>query len=232
MKISWLSLAAAAATLGGCTLDEMERPDAPPGAMEDAVLSGIAPGIYKGDFAIAGVVGPFERGAEWRRGGFGRSKEGGAHFVARGPGVDGVVAGDCRFDAGDGRSKNDAYGQGRLRYRCQFERNGREIDAHLELQEERGFHDERSGYLFYRGERIEIRSTHDSAVAGQPSSSPRGYTMSVNGQDIGGVDLTSDHKRVYLPRDPAYREAAIVGSVALALFLDPDTQSDFGGYRN
>lgn len=228
MKASQLLLAGVAVTLGGCTLDEMEMPNAPPGALEDAVLSGIAPGIYRGEFAIAGVVGPFERGEDRYRMGGERNKEGGAHFVARGPGVDGAVSGDCQFRASDYGSNSLSYRQKPLRYRCRFERNGREIDAHLELEEQASYRDERAGFLFYRGERIEIRSSHNGALTTHPSSSPLGYTMSVNGQDIGGVDLTAgEHKRVYLPRDPAYREAAIIGSVALALFLDPDARPDF-----
>ncbi|HEY6916256.1 MAG TPA: hypothetical protein VI381_01300 [Allosphingosinicella sp.] len=214
-----------------CTPLEMERPDAPPSAMEEAMLAGIGHNMDDGALSLAGATGFYTRdaGTEWA--GMNSRHEGFARFTIRRGDIDGDLEGRCRSEAVDLSHGSVSMRARPLSYRCRFERDGERIDAHLELEEKPAWKDERQGYIFLGGRRIDIRSTHGSPQLAYGSGAPLGYTFSAEGQDIGGIDLTNEFKKVYLPRDYAYREAAIAASVALALFRDVDAEGFDGAFN-
>ena len=69
--------------------------------------------------------------------------------------------------------------------------------------------------------RIGLASVHRLGAGSLPTASPVGYTLAADDGIVGAVDLNGGRKRLALPRDPQLREAALLGSMALALFRDP-----------
>lgn len=221
----------AALTASACTEAHMRAPAAPPGAVESAVLTGVG-GRQSGGFDLAGAHGNFVRsGGAYRERDFtGRKspvlfKDGESQFTIWGEGIDGRLSGDCGSQASEFDAGRVSIGIADLSYRCRFQRDGAPIDARLELAEPRSAKllAPRAGFLFFRGRRMEIRSVHDFEEPGVlRSGTAAGYAFLVDGQEIGGIDLANAPYRVYLPRDPAYREAAMAASLAMALFYDPE----------
>ena len=228
-KTAAVLLSALAAS--ACTQAHMRAPIAPPDAVESAVLTGVG-GRQSGGFDLAGAHGNFVRsGGAYRERDFtGRKspflfKDGESRFTIWGEGIDGRLSADCGSQASEFDAGRISVGLPNLSYRCRFHRDGAPIDARLELAESRSAKllAPREGFLFFRGRRMEIRSVHDfDDPRVVRSGTAVGYAFLVDGQEIGGIDLANAPYRVYLPRDPAYREAAMAASLSMALFYDPE----------
>jgi len=205
--------------LAGCADLHMRTPSAAPDSVEEALLTGIG---HKdsGRFQLAGAEGTFVRGNVTIRAEPALIHEGDAQFTLSGEGVDGDVRAECGYIAVDSGDAVLAVRTQPLVYRCSFFRDGQPIDARLEVKEKRSLGDKREGLLFYRGRRMDLTSVHDSPQLRIPAGSALGYMFIVDGREVGGIDSNATPRRAFLPRDPALREAAMVASVALALFRD------------
>ena len=224
-------LTAASTFMSGCTLAHMRAPAAPPETMQATLLTGIG-GKESGGFDLAGAHGNFVRSSgAYRENDYPGDRDpvlhkgGDGEFTVWGDGVEGRLAARCGSHSTEIETGAITLSGEPLSYRCRFTRDGRPIDARLEIREPRSAKvlAPREGLLFFRGRRMDIRSVHefdDPRIA--RSGTAAGYAFVVDGQEIGGIDLTNAPYRVHLPRDPAYREAAIAASIAMGLFSDPE----------
>jgi hypothetical protein len=219
----------AASALAGCGIREahIAMPSHLAAATERLELRGMGGGT-RGDFRLAGMPGSFTRSAE-RLGIFDPllvRNSGGGSFRLEGarPGED--LAGRCRFREREVNVGNVSVTPDRLMFRCGFARGGMPIAAELVLEDPKGalgtLHGraERTGILYFEGQRIAIRSIHRDQGGGLPSPHAIGYMFEAGGREIGAVDLNGV-KTVFAPRDPAAREAVIAASLALSIFWDP-----------
>ena len=182
-----------------------------------------------GDFQLGQATGTFTRSADrfgifdplvvkHRGGGAFRLRE-----LAGGP----ELAGRCSYREGVVNAGPFSVTPGRLVFHCDFARDGRPIDASLVIADPKSAfgtlngRDERTGTLMYQGQVIALRSIHRDAGGGLPIAAPLGYSFSVDGREIGAVDLNGLDKQLFVPRSGAEREAVIMGSVALSTFWDP-----------
>jgi hypothetical protein len=207
--------------LAGCAEVHMRMPAAPPESMEEAMLTGMGHEEI-GRFSLAEVNGTFVRGSGAYKEHSKTEYESDGRFTASGGDVEGRLSADCAAYAAE-IGESISITTAPFSFRCTFERNGAPIDARLELNERKVGLSQREGLIFFRGRRIDLKSSHKIQETRFSTGLPAGYTFLVDGQEIGGIDLNGADKRVYLPRDPAYREAAIAASVALSLLREPDT---------
>lgn len=225
MKNGLLPALAASMALAGCADLHMRAPDAPVDAIDQVEMTGIDL-RDAGSFNVAGNRGNFVRGDARFRSGAAIVHEGDVAFALAGRDVEGRVDADCGHSAIDIGSDSLSIRSSPVTFRCQFLRNGAPIDARLEINEKRALGDRREGVIFYRGHRIALRSVHDSPQLRVRSGTPLGYMFLMEEREIGGVDINDSSQRVYLPRDPALREAALVAAIALTLFQDPDQNDE------
>lgn len=75
--------------------------------------------------------------------------------------------------------------------------------------------------LLFDRQLIGIRSIHRFEGGKVPAATPLGYAFSVDGREIGAIDLNGPDKTVFVPRDPRLREAVLAASLALSIFWDP-----------
>jgi hypothetical protein len=71
-----------------------------------------------------------------------------------------------------------------------------------------------------------VHSIHRDGGGGLPSPNALGYSFSVDGREIGAVDLNGLNKTLYVPSTGPDREAVIAASVALSTFWDPAIVQD------
>ncbi|MDG2535495.1 hypothetical protein P6144_17670 [Sphingomonas sp. HITSZ_GF] len=205
----------------GCTPLQMRPPATPFDQTEEAVLHGID-WQEAGSFTLAGSSGRYARGAGYDWFGDVMELRGGAGFVAAGDGITGELSAACNSSATDMGSGALTIRTRNIAYRCRFARDRHPIPARLVLDERTALLDRREGHIELGGARIELRSEHHMLGSSVPVAKPLGYVFSANGQAIGGIDLNGSAKRVFLPRDPALREAALAAALALALFIDAE----------
>lgn len=234
MQIKSLTIAllmGGASVLAGCTEAHMRMPNAPVEAMETALLTGVG-GKQSGGFDLGDARGNFVRsGGAYRERDYPGDRDpvlhqdGEAEFTVWGDAVEGRLSASCGSHATEIDTGSFAESGDPVSYSCRFARGGTPIDARLELGEPQSAKllAPRTGFIFFRGRRMEIRSVHDFDNPGVARSGTAvGYTFLADGQEIGGVDLANAPYRVHLPRDPAYREAAIAATLAMAMFYDPE----------
>lgn len=214
----------------------MRAPLAPPDDIEAVPLTGLT-WRGAGSLDLAGAHGNYVREEGTYREGNTLHKQGSGRFTMSGPGIHGTVEGRCGSHSSESSFGPLTVTKDRILYRCSFTRDGRPIDARLVLEEPEpaksfGFRltTPREGLLFYFGRRMDLKSVHEymdakgAKVKGK-ANVPTGYAFVVDGREIGGVSVTFPHQ-VYLPRDPDYREAALVASLSLALFSEPEDMSE------
>lgn len=196
-------------------------------AAERVTLDGMG-GWHRGDFELAGAKGRFTRASEATgyHDGEWITRRGGGSFLY------GELSGRCRFaeaelDFGLFQPKPR-----QLDYVCDFARGGEPIEARLTLRENNvalgGMtpQERREGIFEFEGRRIGLRSVHHSAESRIPTASPIGYLFEAGGRPVGGIDLNGGDHSLFLPRDPALREAAIAASLAVSVFWDPADDPD------
>ncbi len=69
--------------------------------------------------------------------------------------------------------------------------------------------------------RLTFRSVRRVAGSPLPLPQPIGYSFSLNGREIGAVELNGPNRQVHAPTEPRLREAMLVAAMALAVFSDP-----------
>lgn len=219
-----LALALAGTALSGCVKEARIAMPSDVAPRTDRVeLRGMGAGT-RGDFDLGGAPGRFVRGAG-RASGFGLvHKGGGGRFSVAGPA--GELSGGCDFREDKVELSTSVQVTARpFAYRCDFERDGRPIDALLTLDEARGgaaaFRYARTGTLSFEGQRIGIKSIHHFEGGKLPTLTPLGYAFEVGGGQIGAIDLNGGDKILFVPRDPRQREAVLAASLALAILWDP-----------
>lgn len=196
-------------------------------------LTGIS-GWYKGKFRLgdAGAGGRYEILSKEGRGDGETARFGGSSFTLSGPGIDGEYAGRCGFEV---VNAEDRLRSGKLRltfsttvvplsYRCAFEHNRQPIgtlDLSAVASTGISVKEERAGTASFGHRILDISSVHYFERGRLPGASPLGYVLAENGRTIGAADLNGGRKRLALPQDAGLREAALLSSVALALFQDP-----------
>ncbi len=208
--------------LAACVQEaRMRLPLAPAAEMEELALVGIGAGEV-GRFTIGEAEGEYSRGGERVDAFDTTSAAGGTSFSLRGGSPGAQVTGFCQFS-----QKDVALGRGvtatvePLFLQCNFERGGAPV-GDVELNAGGLSGSERRGSMMFDGRMIEVKSVHKMQGSPLPTGMPLGYVFMDNGREIGGVDLNGGTKRVYLPRDPVLREAALTASVALAVFQEPE----------
>jgi hypothetical protein len=203
------------------------------GSTEQIELTGMGAG-QRGDFRLAGSSGTFTRSAE-RLGIFDpllvRHRGGGQFQLGALQGT-ADLAGRCSYREGIVQAGPLSITPDRLVFHCDFARDGRPIDASLVIADPasswgamHGRH-ERNGMLVYEGREIAVRSIHRDGGGGLPSPNALGYSFSVDGREIGAVDLNGLNKTLYVPSTGPDREAVIAASVALSTFWDPAIVQD------
>ena len=229
MKASWLLAAAAGLSLGACVREaEIAVPSDFAATTERLELRGMGGGT-RGGFRLAGTPGTFTRSAE-RLGLFDpllvRRSGGGAFSLAAselGP----ELSGRCRYREREVNAGPVSVTPGRLVYACRFSRGGEPLAAELVLEDPASafgtLHGraERVGRLHLDGREIGIRSLHRDRGGGLPAPTALGYMFDEDGRDVGAIDVNGGNKTLFLPRDPALREAVLAASLALAVFWDP-----------
>jgi len=221
MKLHTALPALALLATTGCTLAQMRPPAAPPERTEATLLQGTGHGRH-GAFTLADSRGSYTRDAAYAWFGDVAELRGSASFVASGDAITGELSGQCRSAATDAGSGSIVVRTRQMAYRCRYARDRRPIDARLVIDEPIALLDERRGHIDMNGIRIDLKSEHHLVGSSMPVASPMGYIFSVNGQVIGGIDLNGAAKRVFLPRAPELREAALAAALSLALFIDAE----------
>lgn len=220
----------AAVVLSGCSTHAAQIVVAPQlaASTERLELTGMGAG-RNGDFQLGQSIGTFTRSAD-RLGIFDpllvKHRGGGAFRLRELPGGS-ELAGRCSYRENVVNAGPVSVTRNRLAYYCDFARDGHPINATLVVVDPRPqlgtLHgrDERTGTLVYQGQVINLRSIHRFVGGGLPTPAALGYSFSVDGREIGAVDLNGLNKSLFVPRSGAQREAVIMGSVALATFWDP-----------
>lgn len=236
--ISTLSLAALAAAVSACAIQEARIPLSPglAGGTETLEVRGLGGG-KSGSFTLAGASGTFARGAD-RLGimdpTFVRHSGGGRFALAESP-VAPALAGRCSYREGQVNLGSVSVTPRRFGYQCDFVRGSAAAPAGRMAIHDRNAPAgsiaglaEREGMLDYSGQRLVVRSIHRSAGGSLPLSAPLGYAFVADGREVGAVDLNGTRKTVYAPTGGPYREAVIAGALALSILWDPaDVQPDF-----
>jgi hypothetical protein len=199
----------------------MRLPMAPAAELEEVALVGIG-FRTAGSFTVAGAEGDYSRGGERVDAFEVTSAAGGTGFSLRGGPVREDLSGFCQFNQKDVR-----LGRGLtatvepLFFHCGIDRSGAPI-GDIEINAGGLSGSERRGTMMFDGRLLEIRSVHKVQGSPLPTDLPIGYVFLENGREVGGVDVNGGTKRLYLPRDPELREAALAASVALAVFQEPE----------
>jgi hypothetical protein len=219
-----------AVALSACSVREasIAMPSSLASASERLELTGMGGG-RSGSFEVAGTRGTFRRNAD-RVGvldpllvGHGGSGEFEIEAAAGQP----RLSGRCAYREGQVNVGPFSVTPRRLSFQCDFSRAGRPINARLHLEDPAGFfgsvdgRSARRGQLEYDGLRVEVRSIHRDQQGGLPTPTPLGYMFSIDGQEIGAVDVNGPNKTIYAPRVGPLREAVLASSLALAVFWDP-----------
>lgn len=225
-----LALAASGSTLTACSVREgrIAIPSDVAAATERLEVSGLGAG-RSGGFRLAGTPGRFSRGAE-RLGIldplFVRHRGGGSFQLAAAP-AGSALGGRCAYRQAQINLGAISVTPRRLTFLCEFERDGRPIDATLVIRDPQGAfgtlhgRSEREGTLLYEGRRMTVRSIHRDEGGGLPTPTALGYSFAAEDEVIGAVDLNGLEKTVFAPRAGLEREAVIAASLALAIFWDP-----------
>lgn len=224
-----LSAVALSASLSACAIREARIPVSAPLAesTERLELRGMGYG-ESGDFALAEAHGTFSRRAE-RSSIFGPllvAHRGGGTFALDAAATWPELAGRCTYREGRVTLGPISVTPRRLALACEFARDGRPIDAGLVIEDPQPAHgtlhgrSEREGEIYYEGSRISVRSIHRDAGGGLPNPAPLGYVFSLDGEEIGAVDINGGNKTIFAPRGPE-REAVIAGAMALSVLWDP-----------
>lgn len=213
-------LLVAATLLAGCTEARIGVPAELAGATEQLPLTGIG-GWRGGHFRIGNSQGSFTRRADQRRlFGFVRDR-GMASFDASGPEFGGSAAGWCAFAQGEFDAGVAVLPNGRLNYRCEFDRGGQMFLVEVPYGSGLLAGRSRAGEIRLGGTTVEVKAIHTAPGMAVPTGTPLGYSFRVGGRQIGAVNLNGA-KAVYAPRQPGpERDAVLMGSIALALFWDP-----------
>lgn len=223
MRVKVAAVLAGFVAVTACVQEaRMRLPLAPAAQMEQVALVGIG-GRAAGGFTLAGREGDYSRGGERVDAYAVTDAAGGSSFTLRGAEGEPDLGGFCRFS-----QKDVALGRGitatvePLFFQCNFDAGG-EPAGDLELSASGLSSSERHGTLMFGGRIVEVRSVHKMQGSPLPTDLPIGYVFVAGGREIGGVDVNGGTKRVYLPRDPDLREAALAASVALAVFQEPES---------
>jgi hypothetical protein len=216
--------------LSGCSVREGRIATAPSlaASTERLELTQMGGGP-SGSFRLGASSGSFTRSAE-RLGIFPpllvRHRGGGA-FRLQASSISPDLAGRCSFRQGVVTAGPIIVNSERLVFHCDFARAGRPIDASLVLFDPAPAHgtlhgrNERAGTLLFEGRELAVRSIHRDALGGLPSPTPLGYSFSLDGHEVGAVDLNGLNKTLFVPRAGPDREAVIAASIALSTFWDP-----------
>jgi hypothetical protein len=230
MKPSFLLALAAGLSLSACSVREarIAVPSEFATTAERLELRGMGGGT-RGTFRLAGAQGAFTRLSD-RLGLFDPllvRRSGHGTFTLSASDLGPELSGRCAYRARDVNAGPIAISPGRLVYSCRFSRDGRPLHAELLLEDPSSafgtLHGraERVGYLFLGGREIGIRSLHRDREGGLAAPTALGYMFEAEGRDIGAIDLNGGTKTLFVPHDPALREAVLAASLALAVFWDP-----------
>ena len=222
MKRGMFALLVGVAALGACVQEaRMRLPLAPAAELEEVALTGIGFSAA-GTFTIAGAEGDYSRGGERVDAFEVTSAAGGSSFSLRGGPVGEDLSAFCSFSQKDvALSRSLTATVEPLFLRCTFDRESGQA-GDLELSAGGISGSERHGSLLFDGRLLEVKSVHKMQGSPLPTGMPLGYVFLDQGREVGGVDLNGGTKRVYLPRDPELRQAALAASVALAVFQEPE----------
>lgn len=218
------------AALSACSVREAHIQTTPAllSSTDQLELRGMGGG-QRGEFRLGTAAGTFTRSAE-RLGIFDpllvRHRGGGQFRLQALAGVP-ELAGRCSYREGIVQAGPVSVTPDRMVFHCDFARDGRASGASLVLADPKGAwgtlhgQNERTGLLEYDGRQIVVRSLHRDAGGGLPTPNALGYSFSVEGREIGAVDLNGLNKTLYVPRSGPDREAVVAASVALSTFWDP-----------
>ena len=220
----------AAVVLPGCSIRSAKIAVTPElaASAERIELTGMGAG-RSGNFQLGQSTGTFTRSAD-RLGIFDpllvKHRGGGAFRLQEFPsGSD--LSGRCSYREAVVNTGPVSITPGRFVFHCDFARDGHPIDASLVIADPKpamgALHgrDERTGTLVYQGRVVAVRSIHRDIAGGLPNATALGYSFSVDGKEIGAVDLNGLNKTLFVPQSGMEREAVILGSVALSTFWDP-----------
>jgi hypothetical protein len=152
---------------------------------------------------------------------------GGSAFRLTGPEAGGDLTASCRFSRTQSSLGPITLTPKRLRYSCTFERDGKPIDARLDLQDRDGTLgsadglEAREGTIRFEGTELKFTSLHTPEGSLFAVPHPLGYLFQDASGPVAAVDLNGNSKRLHLPKDPKARAAALAASLALAVFWDP-----------
>jgi hypothetical protein len=229
-KILKIALACGAAVaLPGCVQDaRIAVPSDLAAASERIELTGMGGG-ERGRLRLGSSEGRFTRASFQGSEDGGRlvRSEGGGSFEVSGPDVQGVLAGECRFDEAELRAGSLSFPSERFAYRCRFSRGGEPIDAGLILEEIPTRPGRllsgrtRGGEIHLGGEVVTISAVHDMEGGRLPTAMPLGYRFEIDGRSVGAVDLNGGDKTLYVPRSGPERQAVLAASLALSILWDP-----------
>jgi hypothetical protein len=195
---------------------------------DELVVQGMG-GWRAGSFNLDGIPGVFWRRAD-RQGILDPlivNQRGGGSFSLGPSHLTPAIEGHCFYAQSDVNVGSISVTEGRLTYRCRFNRAGRPVAAELVLYDLAGafgtLHGraERSGWLDYDGQRYLIRSVHSDEAGGLPSPNPLGYSIGTGQTQVGAISLNGTRKVIYAPRTQPLREATIAAGLALSIFWDP-----------
>jgi hypothetical protein len=226
-KISMLSGLLLSAALVGCSDARIAIPGELQSSTEELKIAGMG-GWQDGHFRVGNSEGRFSRRSTQTKlfDTFIRNAGSGSFDVA-GPDFGGVAGGRCGFDEHDIDLGAAVISNGRLTYRCSFQRDGRPVTGGLMLAEVPNGNGPpagrtRAGELRLDQLVVNIRPVHRARGGGLPAGMPLGYTFDVDGHQIGAVDLNGPAKTIYAPRQAGlHRDAVLMASLALSVFWDP-----------
>jgi hypothetical protein len=217
-----IAAAMGALTTSGCVREAQIRMPEGLAAQSDVLeLMGMG-GRRHGTFRLGSDTGEFTRGAD-RIGIFDPllvRNSGGGNFRILLAGQS--LEGECNYRAEQVTVGVISAPTRPFTYRCRFSRGGRPLDATLSVRAvvDAVGKDERRGFLDFEGRRFTLRSVHRDIGGGLPTRAPLGYVFELDGRPVAAIDLNGPNKTLYLTRGPD-RDAAIAGSLALAILWDP-----------
>lgn len=227
-KLLFATSLLACAALAGCSEARIAVPSDVTGSTQQLQITGMG-GWQDGRFRLGASEGRFSRRASRTEifKTFARNSGRGSFDVA-GPELGGSANGHCAFDEREVNLGVAVVPNGRLTYRCQFQRDGRQVDGGLFLAEVPNGSGllagrSRAGEVRLGAMVVGIRAIHHAEGGGLPAGTPLGYAFDLNGRQIGAIDLNGGTKTIYAPTRPGpERDAVLMASLALSVFWDPD----------
>jgi hypothetical protein len=213
--------------IAGCSSAQTAMPSDVLASTERLDLTGMG-GWQDGRFQLGSSEGRFSRRATQTRlfDTFVRDAGRGS-FEVTGPEFGGAASGHCGFEQREIDAGVAVLPNGRLTYRCRFERAGESLNGGLLLAEvphgSGAFAGRtRAGEIQLGDLRVGIRPVHHFQGGSMPTGTPFGYAFDVGGRQIGAVDLNGAKKTIYAPRASGpERDAVLMASLALSVLWDP-----------